>query len=246
MSDASFAQQPVQPPRQQSAVRSNLVSGISPPGIPAASPQSTSTTISSQTMVPPVQTGFNTSGIVSSAPIRPPHFNSIAPPTRNIQVGSEIRAPAPHLQPYRPPTPPSAVIAPLRGMLSQQAPCNIPTTSAPPCAMSSQKTPNNIPTTSASLPQLIPRSTVPTYLSEPRNLVHLPENARGLHVHNVSAVGLRADTNSQYGIHITNVRQRMLDVAVLNPSQLNVSSSMQATSGDQSTSPDVVYLSDDD
>jgi len=74
------------------------------------------------------------SSLLSGTPTRPPHIGSISPITNNLQLGSGIRAPAPHLQPFRP----SASISTtglssfLHGMQSQQVPSTSPTLSEIP------------------------------------------------------------------------------------------------------------------
>uniref|UniRef100_A0A2K2AY39 MOM1 alpha-helical domain-containing protein n=2 Tax=Populus trichocarpa TaxID=3694 RepID=A0A2K2AY39_POPTR len=74
------------------------------------------------------------SSLLSGTPTRPPHIGSISPITNNLQLGSGIRAPAPHLQPFRP----SASISTtglssfLHGMPSQQVPSTSPTLSEIP------------------------------------------------------------------------------------------------------------------
>ncbi|RDX66559.1 Helicase protein MOM1, partial [Mucuna pruriens] len=106
LQDSSFAQQQlVQPSRQQSSSWSSLVAGSSSRGPSATSLQSPSPTGISQHMAPPIRGGgYSTSGFVSNITPRLPIINSIPSPVGNLQAGTatEIRAPAPHLQPYRP------------------------------------------------------------------------------------------------------------------------------------------------
>ncbi|CAJ1955921.1 unnamed protein product [Sphenostylis stenocarpa] len=100
--DSSFSQQQLlQPSRQQNASRPSLVAGSSC-GRSATNRQSPSTTASSQLMVPPIRGGYSTSGFPSNVSARSPIINTISLPVGNLQPGGQIRAPAPHLQPYRP------------------------------------------------------------------------------------------------------------------------------------------------
>ncbi|XVF20260.1 hypothetical protein REPUB_Repub11eG0182400 [Reevesia pubescens] len=85
-----------------------------------------------QTMGPPLPVS-NPLAFFTGTPTRPPHISSISPSTGNLQMGSEIRAPAPHLQPFRPSASISPSSLPLqsRGMSSQQAHNNHPVASMP-------------------------------------------------------------------------------------------------------------------
>lgn len=105
---------------QQNAQGPSLVAG----SLSAASPHITS---------PPVQSHHPS--VFLNTPTRPPNISSISPPTGNLQVGSEIRAPAPHLQPFRPATSMSANSLP--SLPRQQAPSNTATTRAAPSCLSS-------------------------------------------------------------------------------------------------------------
>ncbi|XP_022728687.1 uncharacterized protein LOC111284231, partial [Durio zibethinus] len=91
----------------------------------ASSMQTVSPAVVTQTMGPPLQV-VNPSALLSGTPTRPPHISSISPSTGNLQMGTEIRAPAPHLQPFRPSASISPSSLPLhsRGMSSQQAHSN--------------------------------------------------------------------------------------------------------------------------
>ncbi|GMI92127.1 hypothetical protein HRI_002881800 [Hibiscus trionum] len=75
-------------------------------GIPSNGSASTVQTVSpavvnAQTMGPPLQV-VNPSALFSATPTRPPHISTISSSTGNLQIGIEVRAPAPHLQPFRP------------------------------------------------------------------------------------------------------------------------------------------------
>ncbi|GLT56802.1 hypothetical protein SLA2020_298190 [Shorea laevis] len=108
----NFMQQLAQLSPQQMLQRPSCVPGGTPP---ASLPAPITTVLSVQTASPPVVTpqaispslqAANTpSTIFSGTPPRPPpHISSITPSLGNLQVGSEIRAPAPHLHPFRPST----------------------------------------------------------------------------------------------------------------------------------------------
>jgi len=79
----------------------SLVAGSSSSssGPSATSRQSPSTNASSQFTVHPIRPGYSTPGFPRNASARPP----ISLPVGNLPPGGEFRAPAPHLQPYRPP-----------------------------------------------------------------------------------------------------------------------------------------------
>lgn len=104
MSDSDIAQQQLlQPSRQQSASWRSLVNGSSSCGPSATSLQSPSTTTGSQHMVTPIRPGYSASVFPSNVSARSPIINTISLSVGNPQAGGgQIRAPAPHLQPYRP------------------------------------------------------------------------------------------------------------------------------------------------
>lgn len=122
--NSSFVQQVLQLSMQQNAQGPSLVAGPSSASLSAASPHITS---------PPVQSHHPS--VYLNTPTRPPNISSISPPTGNLLVGSEIRAPAPHLQPFRPPTSMSANSLP--SLPRQQAPSNTATTRAVPSCLAS-------------------------------------------------------------------------------------------------------------
>ncbi|TKY67201.1 Helicase protein MOM1 [Spatholobus suberectus] len=225
--DTSFAQQLFQLASQQNATRPSLVASPSSCGPPAASLQSSYATTTSQTLVPPIQATYSTSGTFSSVPARPPHINSISSALGNLQTGVEIRAPAPHLQPCRPSTsvPASSLCTVPHGRPSLPAPGNIPVTSPP----FSHWTPRPMPATFQSVP----------------HRGHWPVSTDGLSTPNLSAMNSHSDANSQLSINLPNVRPHMSDLASLNLSKFGTSST-PANSAHQATSPDVVCLSDDE
>ncbi|KAI4334375.1 hypothetical protein L6164_019075 [Bauhinia variegata] len=252
--DASL--QPVRLSRQQTGIRPSLVASPSSCGIPAASLRNTSTATCSQTVMPTSRAAYDTSTIFSNVSTRPPHINSISPSSGNLQVASEIRAPAPHLQPYRRSTP---MPAPSRPTLSNEMPIHQASTSiaATPSPLfpqlrphptpSAHQSPSNVAATPPSVPQLRPRPTLSTYYSDPHNRGHRSDRAGGLPTANLSPIELRMDANSQSGTNLPNILPRLSDGVTLNGSQFGTGDrSMQVNSAHQATSLDVVYLSDDD
>ncbi|XP_011023822.1 PREDICTED: helicase protein MOM1-like isoform X3 [Populus euphratica] len=115
--NSSIVQQQLQ--LSEPTARPYIVTGSYSTGLPAASLQTTPT---SSPPAPPWQV-VHSSGCFSSTSTRPPHISSISPATSNLRIGNEIRAPAPHLQHFRP----SA-----RGMQSQQVSTTSPTPSEIP------------------------------------------------------------------------------------------------------------------
>ena len=246
--NSSFMQQLVQLSMQQNAQRPLMAStsSASPPG---ASLQTTSSLAASLQTIPPaasphitapsVQAFNHSSSVFPSIPTRPPNISPISPPTGNLQVGSEIRAPAPHLQPFRP-TSMSATNLPSlpRGLPNQQAPCN-PTT------------------TPTSLPYLSHRGAAPTYQSGAysRGQRHLPNSSlSALELHkalpnsSLSALELLVHVDGQPGANsLTLPRPTEL---FSNFDSLNISefgtSSTRVNAVRTSGGTDIVCLSDDD
>jgi len=230
MSDASVPMQLFQLASQQNATQPCLV-GASSCGPPAASVQSSYATTTTQTMVSPIQATYSTPGTFSSVSPRLPHINSLSSPLGNVQTAGEIRAPAPHLQPYRPPT-----------SIPASSPCTVPH------GRPGQPTPGNIPVTSPPFSHRTPRPMPANFQSVPHR-GHWPVSTGGLSTPNLSAaMNSRGDANSQPGINLANVRPHMPDLPTL--MNLNLSkfgcNSSPANSAHQATSPDVVCLSDDE
>lgn len=94
----SSVMQQLPQPSQPSTQRASIVAGAYSTGLPEVSLQTTPT---SAPPAPPLQ-AVHCSTLFSATPTRPPHISSISPTTSNLQVGTEIRAPAPHLQHFRP------------------------------------------------------------------------------------------------------------------------------------------------
>lgn len=164
---SSFMQQLLQLSTQPTAQRPSVVAGLFSTGLPACSLQTAATPAPP---APPLQAVQHSSALFSGTPTRPPHISSISPSPSNLQVGSEIRAPAPHLQPFRPSTSLSttSISSLSRGMPSQQVPSNSPTSPTlsqlpsrlPPCTPQSvphnrahyQETAGILPTLSSASP----------------------------------------------------------------------------------------------
>lgn len=227
MTDASFAHQLHS--RQQGATRPSLVASPSC-GPPAASLQNPSATTSSQNMAAPLQPACNTSRYFSSVSARPPLINPISSSSGSLQAGGEIRAPAPHLQPYSPST-------------------SVPASSLParPHRVPSQPAPSNIPATSA-FSHGPPRPHPTTYQSDP----HMgcgTDSTGGLPTTNLPANAIYScvGANGQSAVDLPNVPSQTLDGASLNPSRLGTSSNCRVTNpSNQARPPDLVCLSDDD
>ncbi|KAE8696703.1 putative Kinase family protein / peptidoglycan-binding LysM domain-containing protein [Hibiscus syriacus] len=101
-------------------------------GIPLNGPASSMGTVShavvdAQTMGPPLHV-VNPSALYSGTPTRHLHISNVSSSAGNLQRGTEVRAPAPHLQPFRPSSSISPSSLPLHslGMSSQQENNNHP------------------------------------------------------------------------------------------------------------------------
>lgn len=220
ISDASLVHQLIQLSTQQNASSPSLIGGR-PAGILDSS---YATTPGSHTMVPPIQATYNPPGLIfGGASARPPHINPISPPLGNLQPGEEIRAPAPHLQPYRPST-----------SVPASSHCTVP--------------PRGMPSHPAPRPRLIlPRPTPTVFQADPHR-GHRPENnAGGFPTPNLYAMDLRVDANNQSSINLPNVLPHISsDFSSLNLSNFGTSSMPSNSAHQAATSPDVVCLSDDD
>ncbi|XWS28986.1 hypothetical protein CRYUN_Cryun25bG0118000 [Craigia yunnanensis] len=128
---SSFMQQLVQLSSQQTVQQPSTSSGLPSTGLATTSMQTASpAVVNAQTMDPPLQV-VNPSSFFSGTPTRPPHISSISPSTGTLLMGSEFRAPAPHLQPFRPSASnsPSSLPSQSRVMSSQRAHSNHPVVS---------------------------------------------------------------------------------------------------------------------
>ncbi|XP_037495734.1 helicase protein MOM1 isoform X1 [Jatropha curcas] len=147
---SSFMQQLLQISSQPTAQRNATVSGL-----PASGPQLTAP--GSHGKAPSVQVVHHSSTLFSGTQTRPPLISSISPTTGNLQIGSEIRAPAPHLQPFR--------------SSASTTSTNVP---SPSIVMPSVQVPSNPLTTSTTPTQLPLRPQQSHY----RNISNRPETAR--------------------------------------------------------------------
>ncbi|GKV08328.1 hypothetical protein SLEP1_g19974 [Rubroshorea leprosula] len=214
---------------QQMGQRPSPVPGGTPP---ASLPAIISPALSVQTASPPVvtpramslslQAGYNPSKAFSGTPPRPPpHISSITPSTGNLQIGSEIRSPAPHLHPFRPSmSMPRGILPSLsRGVPIQQGHRNSLTPRMAPTV--SQPGRAHIPATSGGLPKL-PNPSVLNSIFNATNLSIAnpdPPNTSPLDI----------------GSNLTT------------PVQLQPSTpGMRSSTTRPSAAPGVVYLSDDD
>lgn len=197
---------------------------------PAVANLSTNSPVSSQGTASTSLKGHHVSTHFSSNPMRPPHIGSISSPTGNPQVGSAIRAPAPHLQPFRPTSSSSA--ANPRGIAGQHGPSNPPTTPSsfsqlppqPPVAAPHQSIPLNRPYRPDSLEQFPTLSNMP-----------------------LSALDLLMDMNSRAGVNFPH-NFPLPDVTLNTPQPVPPVStgSIQVNAVNTTGDSDVVCLSDDD
>ena len=183
----------------------------------------------------------HTSTHFSSSPMRPPHIGSISSPTGNPQVGSVIRAPAPHLQPFRPTSAPH--LQPFRptSSISAANPRGISTQHGPP---------STIP---PSFPQRPPRPSVAApHQSIPLNRSYRPDGLEQLPTFSntaLSALDLLMDMNNRAGVNFPqNFPPPAADVTLTAPQPVPPVStgSTQVNAVNTTGDSDVVYLSDDD
>ncbi|KAE8652772.1 hypothetical protein Csa_022848 [Cucumis sativus] len=191
---------------------------------------STNSPVSSQGTTSTSIHGHHASPHFSSNSMRPLHIGSISSPTGNPQVSSVIRAPAPHLQPFRPKS--SSLPPNPRGITSQHGP-TIPSATPPsfphhpprpPVSSPFQSIPLNRPYRPNSLEQL------PTLSSAP-----------------LSALDLLMDMNNRAGVNFPH--NFPLPDASLNTHQPNPpvsTGNMQVNAVNTTGDSNVVCLSDDD
>ncbi|KAM1532526.1 hypothetical protein ACFX10_006537 [Malus domestica] len=199
--NSNFVQQLHQLSMLQNAQRSSTVAGSSLASPPAASlATSIALTRSLQATppapapacapatnphctVPPTQTLPFLPAQYPSIPARPPHIGSFA----SIGIprgGGDIRAPAPHLQPFRPST-----------------------------SMSNWQSHSNSSAMSQSLPHM-PRLPTPTQQSLPYNRAHHPETAGGLSGLRCNISALELLMNSQSGASPPGIFPSLLNLAL--------------------------------
>ncbi|XP_034218398.1 helicase protein MOM1-like isoform X3 [Prunus dulcis] len=228
---SSFSQQLVhlsmQDAQRYSPVTSSSLAG--PPAVglqtsiaPLPSPQTIAPASLSNPncTAPPMQTVPLAPALLPSIPTRPPHISSISSP--GIPQGAgEIRAPAPHLQPFRPST-----------------------------SMSNQQLHSNLLATSPSFTH-IPRLPSPTQQSVPHNRAHHPESAGGdlAALRSLSALGLLMNMNSRAGANPPGSLPSQPNLVSNHQSSLSEppnTSGACVNPVHTSGSTDIVCLSDDD
>ncbi|MED6144730.1 hypothetical protein PIB30_018202 [Stylosanthes scabra] len=216
---AGVAQQSVQLARQQSGTfPSHVVDGSSSQGPLSANLHSPSALVSSQNSLPPSNAAYNTPRILSNPPARlPPPLNCNSSPSGSFPVASEMRAPAPHLQPFRPSTP----------MLAANHPALLH-------GMPNQPTPMNVPVIAPTLSRGPAQPTLPAYQSV------------GFSTLSLRATGLRANGNTQSTVCLPKVQPSMSEVVSLNPPRIGSSVDVTPNSPSQAASPELVCLSDDE
>ncbi|XP_022949441.1 helicase protein MOM1 isoform X2 [Cucurbita moschata] len=213
---------------QRMATAANLSTNL-----PSSSPSTASTSMHVH----------HTSTHFSSSPMRPPYIGSISSPTGNPQVGSVIRAPAPHLQPFRPT--PAPHLQPFRPTSSISA--------ANPRGISTQHGPSNPSTIPPSFPQRPPRPSVAApHQSIPLNRSYRPDSLEQLPTFSntaLSALDLLMDMNNRAGVNFPqNFPPPAADVTLTAPQPVPPVStgSTQVNAVNTTGDSDVVYLSDDD
>lgn len=116
---------------QSSQQRLSIATGLPPTAPVAASLQTAPSAVSSQVMAPLLQAvnfAARPATLACNPLARPPLVGTMSPAAGNHQLSSEIRAPAPHLQPFRPSTsvPVTDLQSLTRGISSQLANYNPP------------------------------------------------------------------------------------------------------------------------
>lgn len=127
LSSQRNAHQPVPVRGHSAGLQSN---GVGTVATPFTSSQSFPPNVASlQNVGPSVGTILNSSAVSSGMASRPPQISLSMPlPSANIQAPNDLRAPAPHLQAFRPAVASSGT--PLQGLPNQLLPSNPPPTSA--------------------------------------------------------------------------------------------------------------------
>lgn len=182
-----------------------------------------------QTTAPPLQIVHHSSALFSSMPNRPPLISPVSPSPGNLQTASDRRAPAPHLQPFKPPSSTSARTLPIA---SPSVPHLVPSQLRPPP----------------------PPPMPPSYRSGLHDRTSQPEVAGGLPSLNkssLSAMGLLFHVNNQPGANPPTVLQpppalsSSFDALDMSRFGSGGGNGMVNLAG-SSAATDVVCLSDDD
>ncbi|XP_027085680.1 uncharacterized protein [Coffea arabica] len=232
--------------------RHPFVATLSPAGLPS---------VSQQTAMPPVQSLHRSSGLFPSVPARPPQISAITPSTGGVRVSGEKRAPAPHLQPFRPPgcTSAAASSSCIPGNIpNQQVPINLPARS-----VSLPPVPNQqpLPLPSQFLLQQNPSPpTQPTAALQPSRISQAVSSSRpsqpesgvqpGCYNPSQSAVELLMDIDNQAGGHLPTILQHLagsgLNTSMLDPSVTRAPGNVDRSLKLPAVASDVVCLSDDE
>ncbi|KAL4335632.1 hypothetical protein GQ457_07G034500 [Hibiscus cannabinus] len=139
VANSSVLQQLFQRSSQQMVQQPSTASGLPSTVSALSTPTVSSAAVNSQTMStslqPSTASGIPSNGSAISTLTRPPHISAISSSIGNLQIGTEVRAPAPHLQPFRPSSSISPSSFPLRsgGMSVLQAHNNHPAASLSLC-----------------------------------------------------------------------------------------------------------------
>ncbi|GFZ17881.1 hypothetical protein Acr_26g0011500 [Actinidia rufa] len=165
----------------QVAPRPSLVTS-SAPVVPGSTSQDTT--------APPLQVVHHPSALFSSGPARPPLIAPITPRTGNSHMVGELRAPAPHLQAFRPPSsvPATGIASQPRGLPRHQAPISFPITSPSVPIIPSKSLPPTPPMYYGRAPQ-------------PEVIGGLPSIQNS----SLSAMGLLVHVNNQPGANPPNI-----------------------------------------
>ncbi|XP_024156644.1 helicase protein MOM1 isoform X2 [Rosa chinensis] len=164
-----------------------------------------------------------------SIPARPPHIGTFSGSTGIPQGGGQIRAPAPHLQPFRPSTSVTGT-----SPLSQQG------------GMSTPRSHSNGPATSSSLSHM-PQMPAPTQQTVPSSgAQHVESAGRSSTPHSASALKLLMDMENRSGAIRSGGLLPPLTSSSFNHPDPAIASSASANPVNTGGTPDVVCLSDDD
>ncbi|XP_058217569.1 helicase protein MOM1-like isoform X2 [Rhododendron vialii] len=215
--------------RSQQGVPSNVM----PQHIPSSRPAHGPSRVTGSASVPFVR---HSSPPCSTTPARPPLIVPITPPTGNLRASGEIRAPAPHLQRFRP---------------SSSMPSTSISSVVPQGMLPIQQVQINLPTASASVPHV--RTTSPSVPHVPMTspLIHHPPSrydcGRQAEVSGRTRERLFDDNNQPGGLPslLPPLNFRALDLSQF-VSRVNGRGGVAANVAGSGIATDVVCLSDDD